>query len=41
MEQQNKKKSENEIAREMLPFALYAVIPILIAISIAFIFGSR
>ncbi|GEM_PF-2302735 len=30
----------NAIIKEMLPFALYAAIPILITISIAYFFGS-
>lgn len=29
------------VAREMLPFALWAAIPILITITIAFVFGPR
>lgn len=29
------------VAREMLPFVIYAAIPILITITIAFIFGPR
>jgi hypothetical protein len=29
------------VAREMLPFLLYAAIPILITITIAFVFGPR
>ncbi len=36
----NKTSNANAIIKEMLPFALYAAIPILITISIAYFFGS-
>lgn len=35
-----KAKNLEEVIREMTPFAIYAAIPIIITISIAFIFGS-
>lgn len=35
-----KARNEEEIAREMLPFAIYAAIPIIVTIAIAFTFGS-
>lgn len=35
-----KAKTLDEVIREMTPFAIYAAIPIIITISIAFIFGS-
>jgi hypothetical protein len=37
----NTPKTENEIIREMLPFFLYAAIPILITVTIAYTFGTR
>ncbi|MGZ3691432.1 MAG: hypothetical protein ACXVAX_08010 [Pseudobdellovibrio sp.] len=42
MEQPEKKaKNLEETVKEMLPFAIYAIIPILITITIAFTFGTR
>lgn len=42
MEQPEKKaKNHAEIRKEMLPFALYAAIPIFITICIALTFGVR
>lgn len=41
MEKEIKAKSQKEIFQEMLPFAVYAAIPILIVICIAYTFGSR
>lgn len=38
---ERKAKNASESAREMAPFALYAAIPIIITVCIAFIFGSR
>lgn len=38
---ERKAKNASEAAREMAPFALYALIPIIITVCIAFIFGSR
>lgn len=35
-----KAKNEAEVIREMLPFALYAIVPIVVTIMIAFTFGS-
>ncbi len=35
-----KAQNESEIIREMLPFALYAAVPILLTILIAFTFGN-
>ena len=35
-----KAKNLSEAVAEMLPFALYAAIPILITITIAFVFGT-
>lgn len=35
-----KARNEQESIREMLPFAIYAFIPLLITITIAFTFGS-
>lgn len=35
-----KAKNAEEAAQEMFPFAVYAIIPILITIAIAFTFGS-
>lgn len=35
-----KAKNLSEIVTEMLPFALYAAIPIMITIAIAYIFGT-
>ncbi len=32
---------EKAVAQEMLPFAIYAAIPILITITVAFVFGVR
>lgn len=32
---------EQAIAQEMIPFAVYAAIPILITITIAYVFGVR
>lgn len=37
---EKKARNEEETAREMAPFAIYAAIPILITICIAFYFGS-
>lgn len=37
---EHKAKTENEMFKEMAPFAIYAAIPILITIAIAFVFGS-
>ena len=39
-QQETKAKNLAEVVREMLPFALYAAIPILITIAIAFTFGT-
>jgi hypothetical protein len=36
-----KAKNEDEIAAEMLPFAIYAIVPIAVTIIIAFVLGSR
>ena len=42
MEQPEKKaKNQEETVKEMAPFIIYTAIPIIIAISIALIFGSR
>ena len=41
MEQEKKARNLEEAVKEMLPFIVYAAIPILITISIAFIFGTR
>lgn len=35
-----KAKSENEMFKEMLPFVIYAAIPLLITFSIAYFLGS-
>jgi len=35
-----KAKNLSEVVAEMLPFAFYAAIPILITIAIAYIFGT-
>jgi len=35
-----KAKNEEEATREMLPFIIYTMIPIVITITIAFVFGS-
>jgi hypothetical protein len=35
-----KAQSEKEMISEMLPFAVYAAVPILVTIAIAFLFGS-
>lgn len=32
--------NEKDMFKEMIPFALYAAVPILITITIAFVFGS-
>ncbi len=37
---EKKAKTLDEAMKEMAPFALYAAIPILVTIAIAFIFGS-
>ena len=34
-------QQEQAIANEMLPFAIYAAIPILVTITIAYVFGVR
>lgn len=39
-EQERKAKTTEEAIKEMLPFALYAAIPILITILIAYVFGT-
>lgn len=39
MEIEKKAKSESEIYKEIAPFFVYAAIPILITIAIAFTFG--
>ena len=31
---------ENEVHKELLPFAIYAILPILLTIIIAFVFGT-
>mgnify|MGYP003346589887 CR=1 FL=1 len=36
-----KAKNLEETVKEMLPFAIYAIVPILITITIAFTFGTR
>ena len=41
MEHESKAKNLQETVQEMLPFALYAIVPILITITIAFTFGTR
>lgn len=41
MEIEKKAQNEIETAQEMLPFAIYAAIPIIITIAIAFTFGTR
>lgn len=41
MGQNNKEKTDKEIALEMLPYALYAAIPIFIVICIAYTFGVK
>ena len=39
MEIETKAKTDQEVVKEILPFFLYAAIPIAIIITIAFVFG--
>ena len=41
MEHEKKAKNLDETIKEMLPFAVYAAIPIIITIMIAFTFGTK
>ncbi len=41
MEQEKKAQNLEEAVQEMRPFLLYAVIPLIITIAIAFTFGTR
>jgi hypothetical protein len=41
MEIEKKAQNLEEAVREMLPFALYTAIPIIITITIAFTFGTK
>ncbi len=41
MEQEKKAQNLEETFKEMIPFAIYAIIPIIITITIAFTFGTR
>lgn len=41
MEYEKKAQNQHEKIREMLPFAVYAAVPILIIVCIAFTFGVR
>lgn len=38
---ERKAQNESELFQELIPFAIYAAIPILITITIAFTLGSR
>ena len=40
MEHEKKAKDLKEAVQEMMPFLIYAVIPIIITITIAFTFGT-
>lgn len=35
-----KAQNLSEVVKEMLPFAIYAAVPIIITITIAFVFGT-
>lgn len=41
MEHEKKAKSLEETIKEMAPFAIYTIIPIIITIAIAVTFGTR
>lgn len=41
MENETKAKNLEETVKEMIPFALYAAIPIIITIMVAFTFGTK
>jgi hypothetical protein len=41
MEHEKKAKNLDETIKEMLPFAVYTAIPIIITIMIAFTFGTK
>ena len=41
MDSEKKAKNAGEMFREMLPYALYAAVPIILTIMIAYTYGSR
>ncbi len=41
MEKEPKARNLEEAVKEMLPFIIYTAVPIIITISIAFIFGTK
>ena len=41
MEHEKKAQNLEETVQEMRPFLLYAIIPLVITITIAFVFGTR